>query len=310
MHTVPITVKCIAQTRVNWPQVIEWLETVGVKAPDTVKEQLTVGSDAGALIALAGKRCYNSYEPHLNPNVSKIRSDMAEYLENILKSGHGSVLEHATATFAIEGVTRVFTAEMNRHRAGVGISEASLRYIRFDDIGYWLPESLKPTTEELRLLRTSRGAGCVLANGPEGVPLQSIDASTARGSTADEVSTNALRRVLTQAVFARAFEEAEASYRQLCDIWNIDGMTDFNQKKILTSMFRRIVPMGCSTGGVWTGNMRAWRHMLELRSSRHAEEEIRVVFNLIAEQLVAAEPMLFSDFTHTDGEWLPRYRKV
>ena len=70
---------------------------------------------------MAAKRCYMSFEAGLNPNVTRVRKDLTEYLDNVLKSGHGSVLEHATYTFAIENVSRVFTGELNRHRAGVGI---------------------------------------------------------------------------------------------------------------------------------------------------------------------------------------------
>jgi hypothetical protein len=39
--------------------------------------------------------CYRSWEPGLNPNVTKIRRDRKAYFDNILKSGHGSILEHA-----------------------------------------------------------------------------------------------------------------------------------------------------------------------------------------------------------------------
>ena len=58
------------------------------------------------LIALAGKRCYLSFEPGLNKNVNKIREDYAVYFDNILASGHGSVCEHSVFSFAIENVTR------------------------------------------------------------------------------------------------------------------------------------------------------------------------------------------------------------
>lgn len=66
--------------------------------------------------AIIGRRCYMSFEKQggggfANPNISKILADWGEYFDNILKS----VLEHATWTWAIEGCSRVFTGEMNRH---------------------------------------------------------------------------------------------------------------------------------------------------------------------------------------------------
>src|ERR1700687_5902785 len=139
-RNVEIEIFNIASTTVDQVEVRRWLTHVG--APDfVVPVQVT---EPALLIALAAKRCYMSFEPGLNPNVTRVRSDYVEYFDNILRSGHGSVLEHAVYTYAIEGVSRVFTAEMNRHRAGWAISEGSLRFIRFDkSIPYWLAESLR-----------------------------------------------------------------------------------------------------------------------------------------------------------------------
>ena len=135
--TVDIKVYPIAGPSINKDEVESWLSDIGVKEPI---EQTS--SDGEHLIGLAAKRCYMSFEVGLNPNITKIRRDWYVYLTNILASGHGSVLEHATYTFAIEGVSRVFTGEMNRHRAGVSISEGSMRYIKLNDLRYWLPTSV------------------------------------------------------------------------------------------------------------------------------------------------------------------------
>ena len=58
------------------------------------------GQDVNAgetLIEAAGRACYRSWEEGLNPNVTRIRKDQQQYFLNLLNSGHGSVLEHATA---------------------------------------------------------------------------------------------------------------------------------------------------------------------------------------------------------------------
>src|SRR5262245_24717498 len=88
------------------------------------------GESAETLIEFAGRLCYRSWEPGLNPNVRKIRTDRGEYFENLLASGHGSVLEHANFTFVFHHVSRVFTHELVRHRAGSAFSQESLRYVR------------------------------------------------------------------------------------------------------------------------------------------------------------------------------------
>jgi thymidylate synthase (FAD) len=87
--------------------------------------------------------CYRSWEPGLNPNVSKVRTDQKEYFLNILRSGHGSVLEHANYSFVIWDCSRTFTHELVRHRAGSAFSQESLRFVRLKDIPFRIPDSLE-----------------------------------------------------------------------------------------------------------------------------------------------------------------------
>src|SRR5262249_3046371 len=81
------------------------------------------------LVEFGGRACYRSWEPGLNPNVSRVRTDQREYFANILRSAHGSVLEHANYSFALRNVSRVLTHEIVRHRAGSAFSHDSLRYV-------------------------------------------------------------------------------------------------------------------------------------------------------------------------------------
>ena len=107
------------------------------------------GTDAELLVEFAGRACYRSWEPGLNPNVTRVRTDQREYFQNLLASGHGSVLEHASFTFAFRDVSRVFTHELVRHRAGSAFSQESLRYVRLDEIGFRVPEALEPVRREV-----------------------------------------------------------------------------------------------------------------------------------------------------------------
>ena len=97
----------------------------------------------------AGRVCYRSWEPGLNRNVTRVRDDQREYLENLLRSLHGSVLEHANYTFAFRNVSRVFTHELVRHRAGSAFSQESLRYVRLTDIGFRVPPALEPVRDQV-----------------------------------------------------------------------------------------------------------------------------------------------------------------
>ena len=66
-------------------------------------------AEAGAenLVEFAGRLCYRSWVEGLNPNVTKIRTDQGDYLRNILKQAHGSVLEHVTYSFVFHNVSRI-----------------------------------------------------------------------------------------------------------------------------------------------------------------------------------------------------------
>src|SRR5215208_2055783 len=68
-------------------------------------------TDGERLAEFAGRLCYMSQH---NPASRSTR----DYLENIKKQGHGSVLEHANYSLLLEGVSRSLTHELIRHRAG------------------------------------------------------------------------------------------------------------------------------------------------------------------------------------------------
>jgi len=98
------------------------------------------------LYEFAGRLCYESWTledgSFVNKNLTKIRSGNFKYLENILLSGHGSVLEHGSIVILFNDVSRVFTHELVRHRAGTAMSQTSGRYVRSDNIRFWIPGML------------------------------------------------------------------------------------------------------------------------------------------------------------------------
>lgn len=148
MHVVKPTVRLIASTAVRHDAIGNALTDFG--ADDFVTEFLTRNtSQAEQLVEYAGRRCYRSWEPGLNANVTKTRTDPREYLNNILRSGHGSVLEHASFTFDFHNVSRVATHELVRHRAGTAMSQESLRYVRLTDIGFRMTEDLEPYADSV-----------------------------------------------------------------------------------------------------------------------------------------------------------------
>src|SRR5437764_1826300 len=92
-------------------------------------------SDGERLAEYAGRICYMSQH---NP----VNRTTAEYLENIKKQGHGSVLEHAVYVLLLEGISRSCSHELVRHRAGFGYSQLSQRYVDESHAAFVMPPAV------------------------------------------------------------------------------------------------------------------------------------------------------------------------
>ena len=177
MHETNPSVHLVARPSLDLDGIRAYLEDVGGAA---WLDMRTGDGDAQPnpgelLVEFAGRACYRSWEPGLNPNVTRIRTDQREYMENLLRSLHGSVLEHANYSFAFRNVSRVFTHELVRHRAGSAFSQESLRYVRLTDIGFRVPPVLEPIREQVvslveQLEEFQVSAADALGLDDEGVP--------------------------------------------------------------------------------------------------------------------------------------------
>jgi thymidylate synthase (FAD) len=92
-------------------------------------------SDGEKLAEFAGRLCYMS---QANP----AQRTTAEYLDNIKKQGHGSVLEHAVYVLLLEGISRSCSHELVRHRAGFGYSQLSQRYVDESHAAFVVPPAM------------------------------------------------------------------------------------------------------------------------------------------------------------------------
>lgn len=257
MHRTVPKVFLVGETRVIDQGLNDFLEHVG--APNWKTDAI---SDSEKLIEVMGRLCYRSFEAGLNPNVTRVREGSHDYLQNVIKVRHGSVCEHAVVNFIFSDVSRVFTHELVRHRAGTAISQESLRFVRLDDLGLWLPTII----------------------------------------TEDEEATK---------IFVKTFEQLESLQLELAQHFDLDGKDmPFSKKKIITSAMRRIAPIGLSTSIGWSANMRALRHVIEMRTEPVAEEEIRLVFGQVAEICQERYPNLFDDFEIEIVDGLPWYKTI
>jgi len=175
-ETAP-SVHLIARPSVDLGAMRAYLEGVGGASWLEHREREAGGApnDAQLLIEFCGRVCYRSWEPGLNKNVTRVRRDQDEYFGNLLSSLHGSVFEHASFTFAFRNVSRVFTHELVRHRAGSAFSQESLRYVRLTEIGFRVPPALEPIRDQVvslveQLEEFQVSAAQALALDEDGVP--------------------------------------------------------------------------------------------------------------------------------------------
>lgn len=258
MRRIEPKVFLVGETVVNASGMQSYLDHVG--APEWRSDAL---SGAEALTEFMGRLCYRSWRPGMNANVSKIREGNDKYIRNILQVKHGSVLEHAVTNWVFADVSRVFTHELVRHRAGTAYSQESLRFVRLTDLGLWLPPEAAAQPWLVKL-------------------------------------------------FEKTFKDMEELQRTMAERLGLDDEgKQFKEKKVLTSMMRRLAPEGLATSIGASFNFRALRHIVEMRTAESAESEIRLVFDQVARIAADRWPNIFQDFKRSDkGEWVTENRKV
>jgi thymidylate synthase (FAD) len=152
MEFVEPKVFLIAESKIDYGQIEAMLADLGqdiaLKWFDNTKTASK--SDGELLTEVSGRICYKSFGIGLNPNVTKIRQNSQDYIDNTLAKGDGSIFEHATCTFAFLNVSRILTHELVRHRTGVAISQESLRYVRPTSLKFWLPPELQSKSKEIK----------------------------------------------------------------------------------------------------------------------------------------------------------------
>ena len=157
---------------------------------------------AQALPEIAGRLCYMSFaKPRPGGNEA--------YLRHIKEVGHGSVLEHSVWNFIITGVSRSFTHELVRHRAGFGYSQLSQRYVDESVADFIEPDCIAqdPDLHQTWLSAVERAQEAYVGL-VEG--LQSKFASVEDKTLRRKMARQAARSVLPNATETKIFVSANA----------------------------------------------------------------------------------------------------
>lgn len=114
---------------------------VSGRAGSAEVELIAITPNAERVIEEAGRTCYLSF--------GKVSGDSAKnFIKMIIKSGHHSVMEHASATFRIKGGSRAFTHQLVRHRLA-SFSQQSQRYVDETGFTFMTPPSIAENREAL-----------------------------------------------------------------------------------------------------------------------------------------------------------------
>ncbi len=97
--------------------------------------------DAELLCSAAAHSCYSKSTS--GQLIDAMDRETAERrLEKVVSMGHQSVMEHASYTFSLEGVSRVLTHQLVRHRMA-SYSQQSQRYVSMEEADYVTPHSIE-----------------------------------------------------------------------------------------------------------------------------------------------------------------------
>lgn len=201
-------------------------------------ERDDASTGAETLMEAAGRACYQSFH---KPNAAT--QSNKDYLANILRQNHGSVLEHAVFSFYITGVSRALTHELIRHRH-LSYSQLSQRFVDESQTAIVLPPAIKEGSEEHEILDNSV-----------------------------QVALYAYEDIVN-----RLQDEHELKRKQAREA------------------ARAVLPNCVETRIVVSGNVRAWRDMLNRRLDPTADAEIRLVSQMIFDELAAYVGHAFQDF--------------
>jgi thymidylate synthase (FAD) len=136
-ETAPLRVQLIARTEFLAPPDVPWS---------------TDAEGGEALLEFAGRACYQSWS---KPNPRTATN--ASYLKHIIDVGHFAVLEHASASFYVTGISRSASHELVRHRH-FSFSELSQRYVPEHDAQVVMPPGLDGEPELQRIVLAAADA--------------------------------------------------------------------------------------------------------------------------------------------------------
>lgn len=209
------------------------------------------------LISAAAKLCYS------RSGVDSIMDGLDEdntrrFLSMLMDLGHESPIEHANFTFGVEGVSRVLTHQLVRHRIGCSYSQQSQRYVKLDQFEYIIPPKID--------------------NMPE------IREKFIKAMEYDQKCYNEITDMLYN-----------KNYKYLISSGMKEKQAKIQAEKMSIEDARYVFPNACETKIVFTMNARALYNFFRNRCCNRAQWEIHALADEMLKKVKAVAPILFKN---------------
>ena len=206
------------------------------------------------VVASAAKLCYSdSTAGELMEGLTEEKTE--RFVRTLSEVGHESPVEHASFTFAIEGVSRACLAQITRHRLA-SFSVQSQRYVRLDDFDYVTPPAVSGDPEIKEI----------------------YDEMMRRDAEAYNTISDKLKEKYTREYVGQGLSEKAAAGKA--------------EKRAIEDA-RFVLPNACTTQMVMTMNVRSLRHLFQIRCCNRAQWEIHQVADEILKLVYKVAPSLF-----------------
>lgn len=206
------------------------------------------------VVAAAAKLCYSQLP------ADKIMDDLTDenvdkFLNMLMGLGHASPIEHASFSFAIEGVSRTLTHQLVRHRLA-SYSQRSQRYVTEGQFQYIVPPAISQDEKA------------------KDIYIKTMEA--------DQKAYDDIAAVLKEKYFKENIENGMTEKKA----------KSAAEKKAIEDA-RYVLPNACETKIMVTMNARSLIHFFSVRCCTRAQWEIREMSNQMLEQVKEVAPVLF-----------------
>ena len=215
---------------------------------------ITHTPDAEKVVSAAAKLCYS--KTGTTAILDGLTDKKVEtFIDKLASFGHESPIEHVSYTFAVEGVSRVLTHQLVRHRIA-SYSQQSQRYVKLEQFEYIIPPMIKKNSEAYAIFEKAMLEDQMYYN-------QLVES---------------LEKTYTQEYLSEGYSDKKS--KQLAE-----------KKAIEDARF--VFPNACETKIIFTMNARTLMQFFKHRCCERAQWEIRELADTMLELVKVVSPNLF-----------------